>query len=193
MLPTYIKEMPSKDTLQDLYYYKNGYLYHKHKTISKGRYSAKGGRRVNSTPDSSGYLRLVLNKKTYPVARIIWQLIYGDLTPEDTIDHIDRNKVNNLIENLRKADIFVQQRNKGVPVNNSSGFVGVALNTKKYNVKGEEKEICYYVARWYDENGRLKGKHFRIDKYGKEEAFNLASAYRLERITELGYSCLKAD
>lgn len=188
IMPTYIKEMPSKEELQELYYYKDGHLYHKHKNISRGRTSVKGGKRVNSTPDNSGYLRLVLNKKTYPVARVIWQLVYGDLTVDDTIDHRDRNRTNNTLDNLRKADVFIQQRNKGTPINNSSGFVGVALNIKKYKVKGVEKEIHYYVARWYDEVGKLRGKHFRIDKYGNEQAFNLASDYRNSQVKLLGYS-----
>lgn len=181
------KEMPAQEYLESLYFYKDGKLFYQHREMSRGRQSVKGGREVSTYSDGCGYLRMVLNRKTWPVHRMIWQLIYGDLSTTDTIDHIDRNKVNNVISNLRKATHKEQSRNKGVPKNNETGFVGVCRNVKKFTTKSGIQQVEYFVARWYDAEGVLRGKHFRIDELGENVAFQLASEYRLAKIQELGY------
>ena len=179
--------LPSQEELRKFYYYSSGKLFHTHRQISKGRWSIKGGREVSSSLDASGYKRLVFNKKTYPVHRFIWQIVYGDLEPTATIDHIDRDKTNNLISNLRKVSLKEQSKNKSKPKNNTSGFVGVCRNRKHYP-KGGAGFIDYYVARWYDETGTLRGKHFRIDLYGEDIAYEMAVEYRRRKLRELSYA-----
>lgn len=181
------KDMPTQEYLEGLYFYKDGKLFYRYREISRGRQSVKGGKEVSTYLDGCGYLRMVLDRKTWPVHRMIWQLVYGDLLPSDTIDHLDRDKVNNEIFNLRKATHKEQSRNKGIPKNNESGFVGVCRNVKKFTTKVGVQQVEYFVARWYDDEGVLKGKHFRIDKLGEDVAFQLASEYRQIKIQELGY------
>jgi hypothetical protein len=66
--------------------------------------------------DKDGYYRITINKKTYKTHRIIYKLfnpkwdIY-DNTTNNLIDHIDRNKQNNDINNLRIADSQLNSNN----------------------------------------------------------------------------------
>lgn len=185
-MPTKIKELPKQEELAELFYYADGKLFWKERSISKGRKSAKAHREVSSCTDSNGYLRIVLNKKTYPLSRIIYQLVYGGLDSNYVIDHINRNKTDNRPENLRAIPHEYNVRKRGKHINNTSGETGVALNTKKCLLKdGTTSDVDYYVARWYDHQGILRGKHFRIDKYGEEESFRLACEHRKAMIKSL--------
>lgn len=51
--------------------------------------------------------------------------------PSGEIDHINRNKTDNRIANLRSVSRSVNQQNNGLRADNKSGFVGVHwLSTK---------------------------------------------------------------
>ena len=64
-------------------------------------------------------------EKNYRMHRIIWMFFNGTF-PIGAIDHIDRNKTNNKIENLREVTVSENQQNQFLPkVNNRSGFIGV--------------------------------------------------------------------
>ena len=63
-----------------------------------------------------GYLRIMINKKSYSQHRIIGLLFLG-LDIDDTasqIDHIDRNKLNNSIDNLRIVSNHQNRLNQNV-------------------------------------------------------------------------------
>ena len=53
------------------------------------------------------------------------------------IDHIDENKSNNNVENLRWATNQDNQFNSGISKNNTSGFKGISYNKKlkKYSAR----------------------------------------------------------
>lgn len=90
------------------------------------------GKRVGTLQKGSGYLRVGVDGTKYLVHRIIWMLHTNKPLPIDTrIDHIDGDKINNVLCNLREAT--TQQNNsnckgrggtskyKGVHYRNSSG------------------------------------------------------------------------
>jgi len=101
--------------------YKNGVLFWK-----DGR---SKGNQIGSA-DSSGYLQVKLNKKSVLVHRIIW-MIFNDTSPVQ-IDHINRNRKDNRIENLRPATNMTNQHNAGIRKDNSSGVIGVNYRNGKY-------------------------------------------------------------
>lgn len=187
-MPTYIKEVPSKEYLESRFYEKHGFILWKPCKISRNRDSERAHRRVTTYEDASGYYRIAIGRKSYPLSRIVYQIHYGDLTPEFEVDHIDLDKKNNRIENLRKVPQEVNKRNRPKP-KNGSRETGVCLNVKYY--KGEPTK--YWVARWYDAESVLRGKHFRIDVLGYDLAFQLACEHREKMIAQLneqgaGYS-----
>lgn len=73
---------------------------------------------------SEGYLQTRIGKKTYKIHRLIWLYVYGYF-PETEIDHIDRDRLNNKIENLREASSQCNARNRKERSDNTSGVKGV--------------------------------------------------------------------
>jgi hypothetical protein len=65
-----------------------------------------------------------LDGRKYKAHRIIWLLVHGSW-PNDMLDHIDGNPLNNRAENLREVSNQQNQYNRGANANNTSGFKGV--------------------------------------------------------------------
>ena len=62
--------------------------------------------------------------------RIVWAMHYGQW-PTKTIDHIDGNRANNAITNLREATDQENARNRTVSKNSKSGYLGVNWCSKR--------------------------------------------------------------
>jgi hypothetical protein len=58
--------------------------------------------------------------------RVIWKWVHG--TDPDQIDHINGNRADNRLENLRSVDATTNQRNTKRPVHNTSGRIGVSYD-----------------------------------------------------------------
>lgn len=100
-------------------------------------------------PNSHGYGQVWVDGKMYKTHRLVWLLVYG-VRPEHEIDHIDRNPMNNKIENLRAASPSENQHNQGMRRNNTSGYPGVYFNKQrnKYEanicLNGKQTFLGYY-------------------------------------------------
>jgi hypothetical protein len=92
----------------------------------------------------TGYARIEIDGITYRSHRLAWLYCYGQ-TPEFFIDHIDGNKNNNRLENLRECTNSENMKNQGVRVTNTSGYKGVSWH----------KRDCKWAA-FARINGRLK-------------------------------------
>ena len=71
----------------------------------------------------SGYIRTKINGKDYYVHRIVWEMHNCQIPNGFEIDHIDRNRSNNKISNLRIATSQENKRN-----NKSGGFTWCKRN-----------------------------------------------------------------
>ena len=79
---------------------------------------------IAGTDHCKGYRSVQVNHNNYLVHRLIWLIIKG-VWPKNQIDHIDHDRGNNKIDNLREATQTENQRNGCIQKNNTSGFVGV--------------------------------------------------------------------
>jgi hypothetical protein len=89
------------------------------------KYAYKLINNINGT----GYKRATLFYKQYSLHRLIWLYIYGEW-PDNLIDHIDQNKLNNKISNLRIADKRINSLNSKLHITNTSGIRGMSFNNK---------------------------------------------------------------
>ena len=80
---------------------------------------------------NTGYLSIGINYKTYTAHRLAWLYVYGS-TPKN-IDHINGNKLDNRLENLRECSISENAKNMKITKRNTSGVKGV--NFDKYHKK----------------------------------------------------------
>ena len=112
----------------------------------------KDGQEAGYT-SSQGYRRLTLSRngkqRMFAMHRVVWYLWYG-IWPTSEIDHRDRNKGNNCIQNLRLVSRPQNVRNQGLHCKNKSGFRGVHFRrdvgkwrAKAYN-SGEQINLGYY-------------------------------------------------
>lgn len=77
-----------------------------------------------------GYIAVMYKKKNYKAHRIAWLLSTGDW-PVNFIDHIDHNRVNNRMENLRDVTVQANAQNMNIGKRNVSGFLGVCWVKQK--------------------------------------------------------------
>lgn len=75
--------------------------------------------------------KLCFDYTKYYVSRIIYALHHGVDPAERTVDHIDRNPLNNSVENLQLVDRVVQNRNRRLFKNNTSGVRGVSWSATR--------------------------------------------------------------
>jgi hypothetical protein len=99
--------------------------------------------------------------------RIVYERAHGKLS--DIVDHIDRDGLNNCSSNLRNGDDGVNSRNRGKPVNNTSGVVGVRKHQKSW--------IATICGEW---------RYFRFSAAGEKAAFDEAVAWRRAKEIEMG-------
>jgi hypothetical protein len=78
---------------------------------------------------ATGYARVEINGQTYRSHRLAWLYCYGH-TPEFFIDHIDGNKCNNRLDNLRECNNAENMKNQGIRTTNTSGFKGVSWHKR---------------------------------------------------------------
>ena len=79
--------------------------------------------------DSRGYYRVKINSIPYRVHKIVWILCNKEL-PKHNIDHINRDKLDNRIENLRDIPQSINNKNHSVSSKSSTGCSGIT-NYKK--------------------------------------------------------------
>jgi hypothetical protein len=101
---------------------------------------------------SWGYRSINVDKKTYKAHNLVWFYFHG-VFPTNVIDHINGNRLDNRIENLRDV---TQQQNlwnmQRAMSNSKSGILGVdwVLYRKKWRaqirVNGKKKCIGYFAS-----------------------------------------------
>lgn len=112
---------------------------------SHASWSAKHvGKAVIGT-NLTGYRRVKIDGRHVLMHRLIWKLVHG-IDPDGEIDHINGNRCDNRLENLRVVTKRENMRNSGVKASNTTGVVGVYWY-KKYQcwlVKIGRDHVGYY-------------------------------------------------
>jgi len=89
-----------------------------------------------------------------------------------TVNHINRNGLDNCPANLRVVDKKTQSINQGCQVNNKTGMIGICFYNKSKS----------WIASWKDASGNNWNKCFSSNKYGDVEAKAMTIEYRQSMI-----------
>jgi hypothetical protein len=103
--------------------------------VTRGRLAKAGA--VAGTVNSRGYIRIMVNGTTFMAHRLAWLHTYG-AWPKQQIDHINGDRANNRIANLRDVSQSTNQQNQlRAQKNNTSGFLGVSWHkaNKRWGAK----------------------------------------------------------
>jgi hypothetical protein len=158
------------------------------------RYDEETGRLIRNRPgrkvrvgqvvgvrSGSGYLFTKISRSGYAVHRLIYAMAYGEDPGYFEIDHIDGDKLNNRLENLRLATR--EQNLANAPGRKSSGcrFRGVSFfkPIRKWRaditVAGKQKNLGYFptpemAAKAYDVAARELFGEFAHPNFPQEHA-----------------------
>jgi hypothetical protein len=130
-----MKSYPSVDQLkEEVDYDKTTGIFTRKKTHPKLKYRVGD---ITGVTRPDGYLQISIKGKIFLAHRLAWLYVHGEV-PSSNIDHIDGNKSNNEIQNLRSISqcANVQNIKKAKSNNKSTGILGVSLMNKG---KGKKK------------------------------------------------------
>ena len=136
--------------------------------VSLGNF--KAGSLVNIKPHHSGYLyiRITVNEKAkqFSLHRLAWLYTHGYL-PE-FIDHINHDRSDNRIDNLREVSRIENNMNQSKAKHNTSGHIGVSWHKgqKKWTsgIKVNYKRI--HLGSFDDIDDAIRARKQAEVKYG---------------------------
>lgn len=83
--------------------------------------------KVASGQRDHGYHSICVERQSIYAHRVAWAMHYG-FWPKGSIDHINGDRSDNRIANLRVVSVRGNNKNSAIQSNNTSGHVGVSLN-----------------------------------------------------------------
>lgn len=138
------------------------------KMVSAGDSAGWFAKRQNGKPKA---IEVGIDKKSYLVHRIIWELLVGAIEHGKVIDHLNGDPYDNRISNLFVKTQKLNCQNKFIREDSSTKVTGVSYSKTKNGT-------CYYRAYWCDTTGKQRFKSFSCKKLGHEIALKLACEYR---------------
>ena len=95
--------------------------------VSRGRAKAGG---IAGSKTSQGYREITVNRQRFFVHRLIWLMTHGRL-PKEELDHINGQRSDNRLENLRECSRVENLQNlRGKRRNAKTPYMGVIKNSK---------------------------------------------------------------
>lgn len=116
------------------------------------------------------YVYIQVLKKKYRAHRLAWLYVHGSF-PKNEIDHIDHDRLNNRIDNLRDVTRQENKKNTSISSSNTSGFMGVCWDNSvekwmvTISISGKRKTL----GRFTNINDAIEARKAANIKYGYHE------------------------
>lgn len=147
--------------IQKYRYHEDGYLISNATNKQVGRLNEEGYVRIRGS-----------NGKEYRAHRIIWSLFYGEIPEGCLIDHIDGNRSNNKIENLRLATREQNNVNRR-KVGDNKLPKGVSKSGNMFRVRITSKGITYCLGSYSTVEEAQKAYETKAEELHGEFAYHM--------------------
>lgn len=143
-----VKEQPSREQLRELFHYDGNNLFWRERPSNRVNISLPAG-----YIKTNGYRVIGVNKKLYRAHRLIWIYNFGDIPEGKETDHINHNKLDNRVKNLRLVTHQGNGKNQSKHKDNTSGITGVYWNKRKkkwharISVNGKLIHLGYFRSK----------------------------------------------
>ena len=98
--------------------------------VSMRKWCSRFAGKKAGTVSVHGYVKINFRGKIVAAHRLAWLMYYGSW-PDNMIDHINWDKADNTIKNLRVVTSSENGRNRGKQSNNTSGVLGVTWHKRR--------------------------------------------------------------
>lgn len=137
-----------------------------------GVFTWKKNGKIAGSRNKKKYVLIMHADISYRAHRLAWLYVYGDPIP-DILDHIDGNRENNAIDNLRACTHSENNANRKLSDKSISGLKGVSYDGKKWAAfikkDGKSKHLGSYSTKeeaysaYCKEAKELFGEYARFD------------------------------
>lgn len=123
-----------------------------------------------------GYIQIKCQGKQAFAHRVIWEMFHGCIPPGVFIDHIDHNRSNNKIDNLRLVTKQQNNMNRSINKENPYGYKGVYWRPDKGRFKAairhnsKDNFLGYYDTK---EEAAAAYNTAAIEKFGQYAVLNV--------------------
>ena len=142
----FIKPLPPIEELREFLHYEPDTGLFRWKVDRRG--TAKAGS-VAGSLNYTGYIFIRINGRSFCAHRLAWALYHNQDPGSMQIDHIDQNKSNNKIINLRLANHGPNNAYAGPQKNNKLGIKGVSYWNGKFKAQIFKNQKKYHLG-YYD-------------------------------------------
>ena len=127
---------------RELFDYRDGKLYWK---VRKSNSRTCVGQEAGCLHKGVGYFVVKYDRKSRNLHRVIWAYHYGEIEEGVLIDHINRDPLDNRIENLRACNKAQNSANCKVNIRNKLGVKGVSMTRggRFRSVIRKQGKLCY--------------------------------------------------
>lgn len=122
------------------------------------------GKEAFTATHDKGYKRGAINGISYYAQRVIWAIVHDEIAIQ--IDHINGNRTDNRIENLRSVDRTENARNAKEKRTNTSGVTGVSPHCGKWMVTIGVKSKTKYIGIFSEKNEAIAARKSAEAEYG---------------------------
>jgi hypothetical protein len=120
----------------------------------------------------NGYITIGIDRVDYPAHRLAWLYVYGEW-PAERIDHINLDRADNRISNLRQCTHSQNLANTRARSTNSSGYKGVYFHTgakrwqAKIKVNYRSKHLGFFDTKEEAADAYRKGAELYFGEFAR--------------------------
>jgi len=162
----------TKERLEELFEYdkSTGNFIRKCTTSSNAKKHTIAGYKTKE-----GYIKISIDGKKYLAHRLVWLYVYGYMPKQ--IDHIDHNRANNTICNLRDTTQKENCKNSSLRKDNTTGISGVYFDKKrklfKVQISKGNKDLFFGRYKSFKEAVKVRNSAYFELEYHKNHGKNL--------------------